>query len=141
MILDVGSGELPVGDINIDAFYFNNENRKRSKIQVRCSAEYLPFVDNSFDTVVCKRALHHVPNPKKAFAEFIRVSSGIVYNSEPCTFGRHGISPKPSIHSVKGFTKNFYRPFSRKARYMRLTYVPRFSPVLDTDIDCFFIKG
>ncbi len=36
-------------------------------------ANHLPFVDRSFDTVVCVRMLHHLENPRPALTEFARV--------------------------------------------------------------------
>lgn len=36
-------------------------------------AESLPFLDQSFDTVVCRIAAHHFPNPKKFVQEVSRV--------------------------------------------------------------------
>ncbi len=38
-------------------------------------AESLPFHDNSFDTVVCRIAAHHFPNPRIFLAEVSRVSN------------------------------------------------------------------
>ncbi len=36
-------------------------------------ATRLPFIDGSFDLVVCRSALHHVPDPARAVAEMARV--------------------------------------------------------------------
>jgi ubiquinone/menaquinone biosynthesis C-methylase UbiE len=37
------------------------------------NAEALPFVDQSFDIVFCRAALHHIGDPKRAVAEMMRV--------------------------------------------------------------------
>jgi SAM-dependent methyltransferase len=37
------------------------------------NAEALPFVDESFDIVFCRAALHHIGDPKRAVAEMVRV--------------------------------------------------------------------
>lgn len=39
----------------------------------QADAENLPFPDASFDLVTCRIALHHFPDPGRAFAEFARV--------------------------------------------------------------------
>ena len=40
---------------------------------VPCSAENLPFEDNSFDMVYSSHVLEHIPNPEKALQEIYRV--------------------------------------------------------------------
>jgi len=37
------------------------------------NAEQLPFVDESFDLVVCRGSLHHFLNPRRALEEMVRV--------------------------------------------------------------------
>jgi SAM-dependent methyltransferase len=37
------------------------------------NAAWLPFVDDSFDLVICRTALHHFPAPERAVAEMSRV--------------------------------------------------------------------
>lgn len=37
------------------------------------NAEALPFVDESFDIVFCRAALHHIGDPQRAVAEMVRV--------------------------------------------------------------------
>jgi SAM-dependent methyltransferase len=36
-------------------------------------ANALPFLDDSFDVVVCRSSLHHFPDPRRAVAEMARV--------------------------------------------------------------------
>jgi SAM-dependent methyltransferase len=45
---------------------------------VVCSAEELPFPDDSFDVVVCRRAAHHFDDVARALAEMARVSRELV---------------------------------------------------------------
>lgn len=40
---------------------------------VQGDAEKLPFPDNRFDIVISRLAFHHFPNPKRCFAEMVRV--------------------------------------------------------------------
>jgi len=56
----------------------------------RADAESLPFADSSFDLVVGHAVLHHLPNLRRAFAEFHRVlrpGGRIVFAGEPSRVG------------------------------------------------------
>jgi ubiquinone/menaquinone biosynthesis C-methylase UbiE len=45
---------------------------------VICTAEELPFADQSFDVVACRTAAHHFADLRRAVAEMARVASGSV---------------------------------------------------------------
>jgi SAM-dependent methyltransferase len=56
----------------------------------RADAESLPFADSSFDLVLGHAVLHHLPDLRRAFAEFHRVlapGGRIVFAGEPSRFG------------------------------------------------------
>jgi ubiquinone/menaquinone biosynthesis C-methylase UbiE len=56
----------------------------------RADAEALPFADRSFDLVLGHAVLHHLPNLRRAFAEFHRVlrpGGRIVFAGEPSRVG------------------------------------------------------
>jgi SAM-dependent methyltransferase len=56
----------------------------------RADAESLPFADASFDLVLGHAVLHHLPNLRRAFAEFHRVlrpGGRIVFAGEPSQLG------------------------------------------------------
>jgi ubiquinone/menaquinone biosynthesis C-methylase UbiE len=56
----------------------------------RADAEALPFADQSFDLVLGHAVLHHLPNLRRAFAEFHRVlrpGGRIVFAGEPSRVG------------------------------------------------------
>ena len=56
----------------------------------RADAESLPFADGSFDLVIGHAVLHHLPNLRRAFAEFHRVlrpGGRIVFAGEPSRVG------------------------------------------------------
>ncbi|MBF0441601.1 MAG: class I SAM-dependent methyltransferase [Oligoflexales bacterium] len=66
------------------------EIANQSGISERCKymlskAEALPFPDNSFDMVTCQTVLIHVPDPKRALREMIRVlkPGGLIAVAEP----------------------------------------------------------
>ncbi len=68
-------------------------NAKRLGLEVRTAradAESLPFADASFDLVLGHAVLHHLPNLRRAFAEFHRVlrpGGRIVFAGEPSRLG------------------------------------------------------
>jgi SAM-dependent methyltransferase len=57
---------------------------EKSALQT-ASAEELPFADNSFDVVIIKHIVEHLPNPEKAIAEIGRVIApgGVLILSTP----------------------------------------------------------
>jgi SAM-dependent methyltransferase len=68
-------------------------NAERLGLEVRTAradAESLPFADESFDLVLGHAILHHLPNLRRAFAEFHRVlrpGGRIVFAGEPSRVG------------------------------------------------------
>ncbi len=53
-------------------------------------AEHLPFADESFDLVLGHAVLHHIPDLRRAFAEFERVlapGGSVVFAGEPSRYG------------------------------------------------------
>jgi SAM-dependent methyltransferase len=68
-------------------------NAQRLGLEVRTAradAESLPFADSSFDLVLGHAVLHHLPNLRRAFAEFHRVlrpGGRIVFAGEPSRLG------------------------------------------------------
>jgi SAM-dependent methyltransferase len=70
-----------------------SHNAERLGLDVRTAradAESLPFPDNSFDLVLGHAVLHHLPNLRRAFAEFHRVlrpGGRIAFAGEPSRLG------------------------------------------------------
>jgi|YelNatPaOPRAMG01_1025707.scaffolds.fasta_scaffold39491_3 ubiquinone/menaquinone biosynthesis C-methylase UbiE len=85
MRLDVGCGNRPTGDINVDLF-MNEETRhvdlnkcllvdaKKIPNPIKADANHLPFKDGTFEEVYCAHVLEHLENPTKGLLELIRVS-------------------------------------------------------------------
>jgi SAM-dependent methyltransferase len=83
------------------------DNARRLGLEVktaRADAESLPFSDESFDLVLGHAVLHHLPNLRRAFAEFHRVlrpGGRIVFAGEPSRLGdRIASVPKRSAHAL-----------------------------------------
>jgi ubiquinone/menaquinone biosynthesis C-methylase UbiE len=67
-LLDVGCGDVPKGDVNLDLFYYG-----RGKNFVFGEAHHLPFKDETFIKVYSKHCLEHLESPLTFFKEAKRV--------------------------------------------------------------------
>jgi len=83
LILDVGCGDRPKGDVNVDLFQGESVDLQglREKINpketvnfVQATIYNLPFRNNLFSIVLCHHLLEHLKRPKEAINELIRVS-------------------------------------------------------------------
>jgi len=97
IILDVGSGCNPVGDINCDLFtgYTPHYGRPVEKTEyfIKCDAQYLPFRDDTFSIVHSSHLLEHTHNPYAVLLEMKRVSKKYVYARLPNT--NYHVSQRP----------------------------------------------
>ena len=80
MILDVGCGDKPHGDVNCDRFFKYGSrvisfNPKEIKNFVFCDSFSLPFREDCFEVVLAIHILEHLDNPIKAIQEMKRVSA------------------------------------------------------------------
>ena len=86
-------GEATCTDISPGMVATLARNAQRLGLEVRTAradAESLPFADASFDLVLGHAVLHHLPNLRRAFAEFHRVlrpGGRIVFAGEPSRLG------------------------------------------------------
>jgi ubiquinone/menaquinone biosynthesis C-methylase UbiE len=86
-------GEATCTDISPGMVARLGDNAERLGLTVRAAradAEALPFADQSFDLVLGHAVLHHLPNLRRAFAEFHRVlrpGGRIVFAGEPSRVG------------------------------------------------------
>ena len=78
MIIDIGCGENPRGDINIDLV-------RTPFCNLVSSAEHLPIQSESTDTVLCSEVLEHLEHPKAAISEINRIlhANGVAYIDFP----------------------------------------------------------
>lgn len=82
-----------------------NAERLGLRVRTACAdAESLPFPDASFELVLGHAVLHHLPDLRRAFAEFHRVlapGGRIVFAGEPSRFGdRLAAIPKAGAHRL-----------------------------------------
>jgi len=95
MMLDIGCGSDPHGDINIDLYPEDRAqcatpyDPKKIPNFVLADALALPFADQSFEAVRASHVLEHIPDPLKALNEWKRVCrpEGKVVIFVPSDFG------------------------------------------------------
>ncbi|MGA9859481.1 MAG: class I SAM-dependent methyltransferase [Solirubrobacteraceae bacterium] len=100
-------GEATCTDISPGMLATLGDNARRLGLDVRTAradAESLPFPDASFDLVLGHAVLHHLPNLRRAFAEFHRVlrpGGRIVFAGEPSRLGdRIAAYPKRGANAL-----------------------------------------
>jgi SAM-dependent methyltransferase len=100
-------GEATCTDISPGMVATLGSNAERLGLRVktaRADAESLPFADASFDLVLGHAVLHHLPNLRRAFAEFHRVlrpGGRIVFAGEPSRVGdRIAAFPKRGANAL-----------------------------------------
>jgi len=88
MILDVGCGVNPRGDVNTDRFIKpvsrcdGEISAKKVKNFVLADGQNLPFKDATFEKVISYLSIAHVENPFKFLKELIRVSNAEIEVTE-----------------------------------------------------------
>jgi ubiquinone/menaquinone biosynthesis C-methylase UbiE len=86
-------GEATCSDISPGMLDTLHTNAARLELEVHtraADAERLPFPDGSFDLVLGHAVLHHIPDLKRAFAEFSRVLAPggcVLFAGEPSRYG------------------------------------------------------
>lgn len=117
MKLDVGCGENPKGDVNVDLFVGKNPQSKRAFINpknirnfVQADIHFLPFKDNAFEETFCYHVLEHRGvKVISAIQEMVRVTDGILEIEIP-----HRVIGKQSPAHDKNFSYNSFRKLLRR---------------------------
>ena len=73
-VLDVGSGNQPRGDVNVDLFRGSSSPKKRANNFVDADAEFLPFKDEAFDVAFSAFTIEQVKDPFLMLKEMCRVA-------------------------------------------------------------------
>lgn len=66
-------------------------------------AQALPYQDGSFDLVCEFGALHHIPNPRKAVSEMLRVARKAIFISDSNNFGQGSLSSRCLKQVINAF--------------------------------------
>jgi len=92
-ILDIGCGDRPTGDVNLDLFYY-----EKWKNFIIAEAHHLPFKNKVFEKVYTKHALEHFEKPLKFFKEAKRVlkEGGLL----ECIYPTDTMLTKKTIHNL-----------------------------------------
>jgi ubiquinone/menaquinone biosynthesis C-methylase UbiE len=150
MRLDVGCGNNPTGNVNVDLFMNEQTlhvdshtkrfiDSKKIPNPVKADAQHLPFKDDAFEEVFCSHVLEHVENPTKALLELIRVSKSKVIVVLPHRyFPGHKRAFKIGTHKYTFSsitTKEWLKKLNLPYRYVtKTTFKPRifgeFMPLL-----------
>jgi ubiquinone/menaquinone biosynthesis C-methylase UbiE len=91
--LDVGCGDVPKGDVNLDVSYYG-----RGKNFVIGEAHHLPFKDETFVKVYSKHCLEHLEKPLLFFKEAKRIlkKDGVL----ECVYPTDTMLSKKTIHNL-----------------------------------------
>jgi len=95
-VLDVGCGNEPKGDVNLDLFFY-----VKCQNFIIAEAHHLPFKNDTFEKVYCKHCLEHFESPFKFFKEAKRVlkNSGSI----ECIYPTDAMLTKKTIHNLLNF--------------------------------------
>lgn len=131
MILDVGCGYRPQGEVNVDISRTPNETTypkttKRPRNFILATGEHLPFQDQSFDEVLSDNSMEHTDHYREFFLELLRVAKRKVVIKVPHRFSRF----RPAYHKVY-FTATWFKNALKtrgisnyKIDYTRFTRLP-----------------
>lgn len=120
--LDAGCGtglilrHLPPGSVGLD---INSKNIEKAKTYVPqatlvvSDVEEIPFPDRTFSTVICTSVLEHLPHPRKATREILRVlkPGGVLIGSVPF---RSILGGKiPTLIDIPSFKEPYHHAYSK----------------------------
>ena len=103
LTLDVGCGDNPQGNVNIDHRMEENIELDPYRVRyvnvkaipnfIRCDALHLPFQDKAFDKTFCFHVIEPVPDPYKLVTELKRVTKQSLEIRCPHRFSKHAKNP------------------------------------------------
>ena len=113
MLLNVGCGSFPNGDVNCDLFldlgHMKGDKNKKIKVNIKkiknfikSDAQHLPFRSNVFDQVISSHVIEHVLNPVKMLDELVRVSNNKIIIECPHWLGDR-------MHKKNPYHINFFK--------------------------------
>jgi ubiquinone/menaquinone biosynthesis C-methylase UbiE len=92
-VLDVGCGDNPKGNVNLDLFFY-----VKCENFIIADAHHLPFKNSSFEKVFSKHCVEHLENPFEFFEEAKRIlaNDGIL----ECIYPTDTRLRKKTIHNL-----------------------------------------
>jgi len=142
MILDVGCGLHPKGDVNVDLLVPDDVqgyvlDPKTISNFVKADACFLPFKPNVFDQVECHHLLEHLDNPMQAVEEMVRVAKDKIVIAVPNFYFeiignlfRKGRKEWRGKHHKQAFTYKNVKRLLPQNTIIRLRFVDLFDAVL-----------
>lgn len=130
MILDVGCGTTPEGNVNGDLYIndiFNHRNQKKDTLQakkmrnfVKLDCYHLPFKNATFEKVLCKQVIEHCREPLLLLKELSRVSNDLIIVETVHWFARAIIlNPKKRAWEKKHHISKFnFKKLGSYAKYI-----------------------
>ncbi len=154
LVLDVGCGADPKGDVNVDAFPKNREqcaepwNPKQTKNFVLADAQHLPFRDKAFSRVVCNRMFEHVHNPLETAREMARVATQRVDLKVPSQYSLdwyekthlYSWSPSTLRNLLSLAFKSVYVSYSTRINLLSTSRIARYIPVINVFLSKLWIR-
>ncbi len=129
--LCVGCGANPEGTVNVDLYpndrgqCVDNWNPKEVANFVLASADYLPFKDGVFKSVIARHVLEHLPVPIKAIEEWRRVCYGKIIIYIPSQYVED-LTPSHlygwNIHSLRNLLRQVFGDASVNVQYTSRLY-------------------
>ena len=86
-VLDFGAGSAPYKNLTSSLRYvcldFENEGHpnQNNKIDIYYDGDCIPFLDGSFDSIICTEVLEHVPNTEEIMRELCNEGSAIFFST------------------------------------------------------------
>lgn len=132
MMLDVGCGNLPKGDVNCDLYTARSAHRLGQLLCtgaaenfVQCDANHLPFRDGVFNQVFSGQVIEHVSDPYGMLREMKRVCRGKIIVETVHQLGENlTLNPKRRRwirqHHINKFT---FQSFQQVSQSLGLTYI------------------
>ena len=98
MILDVGCGDNPKGDINTDLYLYSKQigsqdKAIKTKADIIADGNYLPFRDKTFNKVISHHVIEHTKTPFQFLKELVRVAESKVELKCPHRYSKQAKMP------------------------------------------------
>ncbi len=123
--------EVHAGDLSTEMVRRTRENAARAEVEVLLAqndAERLPYATDSFDLVIARGALHHVPDPLAALTEMRRVlapGGAAIVIAEPTPSGERqvGAVVGTTVRVVEAIKRLVRRPDDAEHRHWELASI------------------